>query len=117
LIVHNRSASIYVAFGGTNFGLTAGANGYEPSVYNFFDYMPHVTSYDYDAPISERGRATEKYFLIRSIFEEYYATKLPYTVPEPITSIRILPFLPVIQAHLWANLPEPVIVQGELTYF
>lgn len=68
-MLNNRSASIYVACGGTNFGLTAGANGYSQQVNNFFEYMPHVTSYDYDAPINEQGRTTQKYYLIRSIFE------------------------------------------------
>ena len=50
-----KSFNFYVAHGGTNFGFTAGANsggkGYEPD----------VTSYDYDAPIDEQGRATPKY--------------------------------------------------------
>ena len=47
LVRANRSVSLYVAHGGTNFGLTAGANGFPNN-----DYMPHITSYDYDAPIT-----------------------------------------------------------------
>jgi len=47
---------MYVAYGGTNFGLTAGANGFP-----YKDYMPHITSYDYDAPITENGQRTDKY--------------------------------------------------------
>lgn len=46
-----------MGFGGTNFGMTAGANGFNP----LYSYMAHITSYDYDSPISEEGKATEKY--------------------------------------------------------
>ncbi len=42
------SFNIYVIQGGTNFGFWAGAN------YND-RYLPHVTSYDFDAPINEDG--------------------------------------------------------------
>ena len=35
--------------GGTNFGFWAGAN------VDGDKYMPHITSYDYDCPISEAG--------------------------------------------------------------
>jgi hypothetical protein len=35
--------------GGTNFGVTAGANSYHGMI---FDYRGDVTSYDYDAPIN-----------------------------------------------------------------
>lgn len=40
---------MYVAHGGTNFGLTAGANGLTAQV---SDYWGAITSYDYDAPIN-----------------------------------------------------------------
>lgn len=46
--------NIYMFHGGTSFGLWNGANDY--------GYLsPDVTSYDYDAPLSEDGRVTEKY--------------------------------------------------------
>ena len=47
----NHSFSMYVVHGGTNFGLTAGANQGEGKS----DYTGHITSYDYDAPINEQG--------------------------------------------------------------
>ena len=53
---------MYMAHGGTNFALTAGANA---------KYIEHkgfggaLTSYDYDAPINEQGSSTPKYLLIR----------------------------------------------------
>lgn len=46
---------MYMAHGGTNFGLSAGANDMKrPGT----DYSPHITSYDYDSPINEQGGAT-----------------------------------------------------------
>jgi hypothetical protein len=36
--------------GGTNFGLTAGANA--GAANKWFDYTPHITSYDYEAPLN-----------------------------------------------------------------
>jgi hypothetical protein len=67
-----------VAHGGTNFGLTAGANGFPNN-----DYMPHITSYDYDAPINEQGRPTLKYYQTRNIMRRYLNKNLPL-VPKPI---------------------------------
>ena len=43
------SINFYMAHGGTNFGYWAGANIAGPI------YQPHITSYDYDCPISEAG--------------------------------------------------------------
>ncbi len=40
---------MYMAHGGTSFGLTAGADSETKEV---FDYKPDITSYDYDAPIN-----------------------------------------------------------------
>lgn len=44
------SANLYMAHGGTSFAWTAGANGGGGA-----SYQPDITSYDYDAPISEGG--------------------------------------------------------------
>jgi beta-galactosidase len=41
-----------MAHGGTNFGFYAGAN---TNNNDFSSYYPDVTSYDYDAPITENG--------------------------------------------------------------
>jgi beta-galactosidase len=51
-----------MVLGGTNFGFTTGAN-YDKS----HDIQPDMTSYDYDAPISEAGWATDKYKAIRNL--------------------------------------------------
>uniref|UniRef100_A0A4W3J182 Galactosidase, beta 1 n=1 Tax=Callorhinchus milii TaxID=7868 RepID=A0A4W3J182_CALMI len=34
-------------------------------------YLPQVTSYDYDAPLSEAGDPTDKYFAIREVIRKY----------------------------------------------
>ena len=55
LLEHKKSFNLYVIHGGTNFGFTAGANAFSPT-----QYQPDITSYDYDAPINERGQPTLK---------------------------------------------------------
>ena len=50
------SFNFYMVHGGTNFGFTSGAN-YDDK----HGIQPDITSYDYDAPISEAGWATPKY--------------------------------------------------------
>lgn len=53
------SVSFYMAHGGTNFGLTSGAN------HDGTRFQPTVTSYDSDAPIAEHGALTPKFFALR----------------------------------------------------
>lgn len=72
------SFNYYMAHGGTNFGFTSGANYNEES-----DIQPDITSYDYDAPISEAGWATPKFIAIREVMQKYSKTKLP-AIPEKI---------------------------------
>jgi len=61
------SINFYMFFGGTNFGFTSGGHHF-PSK----QYSPLVTSYDYDAPMSESGDPTEKYFVIQKILQKFY---------------------------------------------
>ena len=55
------SWSIYMIHGGTNFGWMNGGN-----IINY-GYAPHITSYDYDAPIGEAGDLREKFFVVRNV--------------------------------------------------
>ncbi|CAL9624596.1 beta-galactosidase [Streptomyces sp. enrichment culture] len=55
------SLSLYMAHGGSNFGLWAGAN------HDGRTLRPTVTSYDSDAPIAEHGALTEKFFALRAV--------------------------------------------------
>jgi beta-galactosidase len=103
LMDNRKSFNLYVIHGGTNFGFTAGANsggrGYEPD----------ITSYDYDAPVNEQGRATTKYMALRKLIGTYLTKKqkLP-PIPEPIPvmslpEIELVPFTSV-----WDKMPDPV---------
>lgn len=56
-------ANIYMFHGGTSFGLMNGSNYYDR-------LTPDVTSYDYDALLTEDGRTTRKYDLFKAAIEE-----------------------------------------------
>lgn len=64
LLAAGASVNFYMFHGGTNFGLTNGAN-------DKGRYLPIVTSYDYDAPLDERGDPTDKYFAFRDVIAKY----------------------------------------------
>ena len=49
LLAAGASVNLYMFHGGTNFGLTNGAN-------DKGRYLPILTSYDYDAPLDEAGQ-------------------------------------------------------------
>ena len=59
--------------GGTNFGFMNGANYYDK-------YEPTVTSYDYNALLSEAGDLTPAYYEVRKMIEEKYGELPPLTV-------------------------------------
>ncbi|XP_067634492.1 beta-galactosidase isoform X2 [Eurosta solidaginis] len=72
------SVNFYMMFGGTNFGFTAGANDGGPG-----RYQPDITSYDYDAPMTEAGDITAKFLKLREIIGNYLPIpNIP--LPEPI---------------------------------
>jgi len=102
LLDARRSFNLYVVHGGTNFGFTAGANsggkGYEPD----------VTSYDYDAPIDEQGRATPKFQLLRDLLAgARNGAPLP-EIPAPIPAAAIPPIAMRAYASIWSSLPAPI---------
>ncbi|MBI2406764.1 MAG: beta-galactosidase [Gemmatimonadetes bacterium] len=103
LLSAKKSFNFYVVHGGTNFGFTAGANsggkGYEPD----------LTSYDYDAPIDEQGRATPKYEMLRAqILASLPAGEKVRPVPAPIPAVRIPEIDMRPHASLWKHLPAPI---------
>ncbi len=71
----------YMVHGGTNFGFTSGAN-----YTNDKNIQPDLTSYDYDAPISEAGWATPKYEALRNLMKQY----VKYPVPEVPARIPVI---------------------------
>jgi len=70
----NASFSFYMFHGGTNFGFTSGANTDETG--GNVGYLPQLTSYDYDAPLTEAGDLTEKYFKIKETLENAVSLKI-----------------------------------------
>ncbi len=70
LLAMGASVSVYMFHGGTNFGFMNGANCPDTK-YHTPEYQPTVSSYDDDAPISEHGELTEKYFLLRDVVRKY----------------------------------------------
>jgi len=77
------SFNFYMVHGGTNFGFTSGAN-YDKK----HDIQPDLTSYDYDAPISEAGWVTPKYDSIRAVIKKYANYEIPQA-PAPMPVIEI----------------------------
>ncbi|XP_017024030.1 beta-galactosidase [Drosophila kikkawai] len=68
ILSYNASVNLYMFFGGTNFGFTAGAN------YNLdgaLGYAADITSYDYDAVMDEAGGVTTKYNLVKEAIGQF----------------------------------------------
>lgn len=62
-LLKRGSVNFYMFEGGTNFGFMAGRNGGSKTA--------DVTSYDYDAPLTEDGQITPKYELFKEIISKY----------------------------------------------
>lgn len=77
------SFNLFVLHGGTNFGLTAGANT-NPDGSKF---EPDLTSYDYGSPIGENGNLTREYFEYRDIIKS--ALPAGADVPEPVQPVAM----------------------------
>ncbi|KFV70756.1 Beta-galactosidase, partial [Dryobates pubescens] len=74
ILERGANVNLYMFMGGTNFAYWNGAN---------MPYMPQPTSYDYDAPLSEAGDLTEKYFALREVIGMY--KELPEGLIPPTT--------------------------------
>lgn len=64
MLAAGMSVNFYMAHGGTNVGLLAGANADE-------GLQPTTTSYDYDAPIAEDGALTPKFHAFREVIARH----------------------------------------------
>jgi beta-galactosidase len=85
------SVNIYMFHGGTNFGLTSGAN-------DKGTYHPITTSYDYDAPLDEAGNPTAKYWAFRAVIARH--AEVSADVPNAATGLA-----PSFTAELRQALP------------
>ncbi len=73
MIESGASLNFYMFHGGTNFGFMNGAN-------HGGKYEPTITSYDYNALLSEAGDLTPAYYAVRRIMEEKYGPLPELTV-------------------------------------
>uniref|UniRef100_A0A6Q2X3W3 Beta-galactosidase n=1 Tax=Esox lucius TaxID=8010 RepID=A0A6Q2X3W3_ESOLU len=98
ILAVGASVNLYMFIGGTNFGYWNGANA---------PYAPQPTSYDYDAPLTEAGDLTDKYFAIREVIklvtETMQGTSLSdalevLSLSGPVKSIYPLTFIEMNQA-------------------
>uniref|UniRef100_A0A8C0LWF6 Beta-galactosidase n=1 Tax=Canis lupus familiaris TaxID=9615 RepID=A0A8C0LWF6_CANLF len=97
------SINLYMFHGGTNFGFINGAM-------HFHEYKSDVTSYDYDAVLTEAGDYTAKYFKLRDFFGSLSGVPLP---PQPslLPKIAYEPVRPNLYLSLWdalQHMEEPV---------
>lgn len=98
ILKRDISINLYMFHGGTNFGFMNGG---------LTDGLPFpkpmITSYDYDAPLSEAGDYTTKYRLLRNVFSHYHTEELPKT---PLLNDRQAHQPAVIHQHLslWDSL-------------
>ncbi|PWF39490.1 beta-galactosidase [Massilia glaciei] len=97
----NGSFSLYMAHGGTTFGLWGGCDR---------PFRPDTTSYDYDAPISEAGWVGAKFEAYRDGMTRFLAPGevLP-PAPAPMPVIAIAPFALKESASVFASLPRKVV--------
>ncbi len=100
MLTANASFSIYMAHGGTTFGLWAGADR---------PFKPDTSSYDYDAPISEAGWITKKYLETRKLMARHLSPEedLP-DPPDPIGVIEIPQIRFSSRARLFDSAANPI---------
>jgi len=100
MLGHGMSFSIYMAHGGTSFGLWSGAD---------HPFLPDTSSYDYDAPISEAGWPTEKFRRIREVMSRYLSSGESLPAPPPNHPVAEIPAFALREAApILDNLPHPV---------
>lgn len=98
MLDRNISFSLYMTHGGTTFGHWAGAN--------CPPYASWCSSYDYDAPISEAGHATEKFEALRALLAQYTGGKKLPAVPKAYPVIAVDEFSMSEQYALFEHLPK-----------
>uniref|UniRef100_A0A4W2CHP7 Beta-galactosidase n=1 Tax=Bos indicus x Bos taurus TaxID=30522 RepID=A0A4W2CHP7_BOBOX len=93
IVKAGSSINLYMFHGGTNFGFIGGAM-------HFQDYKPDVTSYDYDAVLTEAGDYTAKYTKLREFFGSMAGAPLPVP-PDLLPKTAYDPVTPAFYVSLW----------------
>lgn len=110
-VLAEGSVNIYMFHGGTNFGFTSGANYYEK-------LAPDVTSYDYDALLTEWGEITPKYEAFKEVISQYTTiprfelstkiTKKAYGSHSPREQVSLFATLDTLTQPVKAHYPLPM---------
>lgn len=101
MLDRNISFSLYMTHGGTTFGHWGGGNSPR--------YSAMCSSYDYDAPISEAGWATDKYFQLRDMMSNYMDEGQELAdIPQSMPIIQIPQINLTESALVFDNLPAPI---------
>ena len=109
-LTNNVSFCYYMIYGGTSFGFMNGAN------YGG-NFQPQPTSYDYNSPMDEMGRPTEKYFALRDVLKKYLTPG--ETLPDvpgttPVIEISQIEF--TASASIFDLLGQPVKSEKPLSF-
>ena len=101
-LTHNVSFCYYMIYGGTSFGFMNGANYGD-------NFQPQPTSYDYDSPMDEMGRPTEKYFALRDVLAKHLAPNETLREVPATTPVIEIPRVELTEsASIFDNLGAPV---------
>jgi beta-galactosidase len=99
MLADGASVNLYMFCGGTNFGFTNGANTADRSG---AAYQPTITSYDYDAPLSEDGRPTAKFDRYRAVLAGHLgvseAPRPPLPAPLADRTVALTRAIPLLDA-------------------
>ena len=101
MLAQNGSFSLYMAHGGTTFGLWGGCDR---------PFRPDTTSYDYDAPIGEAGWIGEKFDAYRAAITPFLAQGETLPAPPPrMPVMTVAPFALAESVSVAAALPGKAI--------
>ena len=103
LLDRHLSFCFYLFDGGTNFGFSNGANGWQPV----------QTTYDYDAPVDELGRVKPKFKALRDLFIQTLHIDPPPIPPDPKV-IEIPKFQISNHRSLLDSLPKPTLISDNV---
>lgn len=109
------SVSLYMFHGGSTFAFMNGANKSDV-------YKPIISSYDYDSPLDEAGRPTEKFFALRDVIRKYLpaGANLPeMPAPRPVIEIprfelkEAASFFSALGRAVTSERPQPMEALGQ----
>jgi beta-galactosidase len=110
MLTNKVSFCYYMIYGGTTFGFMNGANygGH---------FQPQPTSYDYDAPMDEMGRPTEKFFALRQVLAKHLASGETLPDVPPATPVIEIPGIELTEsARIFDNLGAAVESEEPLSF-